>query len=252
MLALTAVFAVSCRQNADPVDFDTNKAYIYFSQPNPTTNAIEKFVDSISYSFALENPNLTEKVFAVPVSVSGVANGNDRRFTYRINPEKSSYDPALVEISEPVIRAGKFTDTLYVKVQKGAELRQTSMTLFLELVENEHFGAGHMANQTMKITFTNKLTQPTWWNTWRSVFGPFYPEVYELWIQIYYFGADPTLDLYNSSVPGPYYYWDRMPPSAVISWFPVTFMYIDVLRKYLEEHPVYPNGDTTQPRIYLP
>lgn len=95
------------------------------------------------------------------------------------------------------------------------------------------------------------LTEPTWWNTWRTAFGPFYKEVLQQWMQIYYLGADPSPHL-TEGTPGPVYYWNNMPSSATQSWYPVTYMYIGTLKKYFDENIVYPNGDTTKERILLP
>ena len=240
-----------CSKDKAVDTFDTGKTYIYFGTPNTAIRPVELYIDSISYSFAMDNPDLEEKTFAIPVKIAGDAIQQDRSFTYIITAESSNYDPALVSFSEPVIRSGKFTDTLFVTIKKGAALRTSIMSFSLQLKESNDFLIGNKYNEKLRIIFTNQLLEPKWWFTWRNQFGTFYPEVYERWIQIYYLGADPSPDLYTAA-PGPVYYWNNMPTSAISSWYPVTFMYVNYLKQYFIDHEVYPNGDQTQPRILLP
>lgn len=48
-------------------------------------------------------------------------------------------------------------------------------------------------------------------------------------------------------------YWDQMPYYAGYpSWYPSTFMFIGKLKQYFIDHEVYPDGDTSKPRITLP
>ncbi|QNR85154.1 DUF4843 domain-containing protein [Pedobacter riviphilus] len=241
----------SCKENDNLLDYDTSTSYIYFAQPNADKRSEEKWIDSISYSFALDVQGLKEKTIAIPLRVSGVATAQNRKVNYAVNYDKSKANFEILTFSDPIIRAGRFTDTLYMKIRNTSELNTRIMSVVLDLKDNDDFKVGNQSNRSIKISFTNQLLEPKWWKTWVKVFGPYKPEVYRLWIQLYQLGADPSPDLYGV-YPAPYYYWDNMPTFASASSFPVTYMYIDVLRKYLREHEVYPNGDTTQPRIYLP
>lgn len=241
----------SCKQNNDLIEFDTTQSYIYFALPNPTATAVEKFVDSVNYSFALDLPSPQEKRLAIPIKVIGNASPAERKYSYEIDPSQSYYEPSLVEISEPAIRGNAYEDSLYITLKNGAALKDTVMTLHLVMKENGNFKVGNIYNSKIKVKFTNKLLQPAWWTRWRTYLGDFTPEVFKLWIQIYYLGADPSPHLTNGT-PGPVYFWDNMPFSPSLTSYPITHMYIEVLRKYLIEHPTYPNGDVTQPRIYLP
>lgn len=251
VMLLLCGMITGCSKDKAVDTFDTGKTYIYFGEPNTANRPVELYIDSISYSFAMDNPDLEEKTFAIPVRIAGDAIQQDRDFSYSITAESSSYDPSLVSFSEPVIRAGKFTDTLYVTIKKGGALRTSIMSFTLQLKENSDFMIGNKYNEKLRIIFTNQLLEPKWWFTWRNQFGTFYPEVYERWIQIYYLGADPSPDLYTAA-PGPVYYWNNMPTAAMSSWYPVTFMYVNYLKQYFIDHEVHPNGDPALPRILLP
>ncbi|MGN6417022.1 MAG: DUF4843 domain-containing protein [Pseudobacter sp.] len=251
VIVSVATMLTGCSKDKTVDIFNTARSYIYFGVPNTAIRPVEVYIDSISYSFAMDNPDLEEKTFAIPVKIAGTSTEQDRRFTYSITAESSNYDPSLVSFSEPVIRSGKVSDTLYIKIKKGAALRNNIMQFTIQLKEDNEFLIGNKYNEKLRIIFTNQLLEPKWWFTWRNQFGTFYPEVYERWIQVYYLGADPSPDLYTAA-PGPVYYWNNMPTSATASWYPVTFMYVNFLKQYFIDNAVYPNGDQTLPRILLP
>ena len=251
MALLSIMLLTGCSKNQVLETFDTTKTYIYFGERNADNRSVELFTDSINYSFAIDNPDLTERVFAIPVKLTGETADKDRRYSFSIAANSSNFDASLVTFSEPVIKAGKFTDTLYVSIKKGAALRTNIMWFTIQLKETSDFLIGHKYNEKLRFIFTNQLQEPKWWFTWRNQFGTFYPEVYERWIQFYKLGADPSPDLITGA-PGPIYYWNNMPSSAISSWYPVTFMYVNYLKQYFIKNEVYPNGDHSLPRILLP
>lgn len=231
--------------------FDQEASYIYFGYPNPDALDRERFVDSIYYNFALdERLSLDEKVIAVPVRISGNSRPTKRIYALNIAPE-SSFSADLITLSNPVIAGSKYVDTLYITIKRGKELSRKTQKLVLALASNEGFKLGNVYNNHLKVTFEDNLVEPLWWDTWRDEFGPFYKEVFQKWMQIYYLGADQSPDL-QEGTPGPVYYWNNMPNSASALWYPVTFMYITVLKKYFEDNVVFPDGDTSKPRILLP
>lgn len=240
-----------CSDKNELITFNEDTSYVYFAYPSPVYRDKEKFLDSINYNFSLdEQLAITEKKIAIPVRCGGISADKPRTYDVQIASE-SSYSPELITISSPIIGAGKYVDTLYLTIRRGVELTQEKQTLVLTLRDNEEFRVGHNYNRSIKINFSDMLTEPTWWNTWRTAFGPFYKEVLQQWMQIYYLGADPSPHL-TEGTPGPVYYWNNMPSSATQSWYPVTYMYIGTLKKYFDENIVYPNGDTTKERILLP
>ncbi len=250
IIALFAIIFTGCKEN-DLIAFDTADSYVYFAYPNPDKRVQEKFLDSVYYSFATdENLTATEKQIKVPVNIGGLASNADRRFSFEILPT-SDYDPSLIQISDPVIPAGKNQDTLRITIKRGAELLTKEMTLILKMKPNNDFKVGHIYNQELKLVFNDILNQPTWWNTWSRYMGPFYKEVFQKWMQIYYLGADMSPHL-TDGTPGPVYYWNNMPSSTTASWYPITHMYIGVLKDYFQNNVVYPNGDSTKERILLP
>jgi len=250
-ICLIALLMFGCSQNADILNYENEKSYVYFAYPNPDLRAVQKYTDSIFYSFALdESIGITEKTLKIPIAISGLSSTQDRKFTLQI-ADKSDYDPNLITISEPIIQKGLYIDTLQVNIKRGEQLSTKEMTLILDIADNENFDIGNTFNKSLKIAFADILVQPSWWNTWITYFGDYQKEKYQKWIELYPLGADPSPEYFNN-IPGPYYYWNRMPSFVSTGIFTITIMYIEKLKKYFEDNVVYPNGDTTQPRILLP
>lgn len=250
VFVLACFTLIGCKEN-DLIEFGSEDAYISFALSDMSNRPKERFLDSTYYSFSTDTAlNIREKTLAIPVAISGVASSGNRNFSYEVAAE-SDYDASIVSISEPVIAAGKYVDTLFINIKRSEQLKEKEMTLILKLKESESFKVGHQYNSKLKIVFSDVLVEPSWWVRWVSVLGPYYKEVYQKWMQIYYLGADMSPDI-ETDEPGPVYYWDNMPFSPNASWSPITFMYISVLKQYFEENVVYPNGDTTKDRILLP
>ncbi|WP_149527305.1 DUF4843 domain-containing protein [Sphingobacterium hotanense] len=250
IITIACMFFCGCKEN-DLVEFSADDSFISFALPDLSNRPKERFLDSVYYSFATDTAiGLQEKTIAIPIAIGGVAKHEARNYSYEIN-QNSDYDRALIEISEPTIAAERYVDTLYVKIKRAKELGEKEMVLILNLKDNENFKVGHQYNSELKIVFSDIMIQPTWWNAWSRVLGPFYKEVMQKWMQIYYLGADMSPHL-TTNEPGPVYYWNNMPSSANPSWYPITFMYIEVMKNYFQENVIYPDGDTSKERILLP
>ncbi|MFD2554334.1 DUF4843 domain-containing protein [Sphingobacterium tabacisoli] len=242
---------VACKDSHNMLEFDIADSYVYFALPDDNTKSVERYIDSTYYSFSLdENITITEKVLKIPVHIGGAAADKDRMYALVVDGA-SQYDPDMIKLTSPVIKAGKYNDTLYVTVKRDPYLLTNQMVLHLGLQANDDFKVGNVHNSTMKIVVDDILREPKWWNTWKNYFGPFKKEVFQKWMQLYYLGADPSPELGGNN-PGPFYYWDNMPSYANADSYPVTFNYITILKQFFENNVVYPNGDTTQERILLP
>jgi len=239
-----------CKENI-LIDYDTSASYVYFAYPNSNKRSVEKYTDSLYYSFAAdEDLTLTEKTIKIPMKIAGLSASENRSFKYVIS-DSSDYDESLISISEPMIAGNKYEDTLLLKIKRAPILSEKEMMIKLDIESNENFIKGHQYNQSIKLVFSDILVEPTWWNTWRRYFGPFHKEIFQKWMQIYYLGADKSPHL-TEGTPGPIYYWNNMPSSATATWYPITFMYMGILKDYFANNVVYPNGDSSQERILLP
>ncbi len=259
---ITAIFGLlllivqSCKENADLMMFDVTKSYIYFAVPKVPQGGFntEYYLDSLNYSFAMDNDeDNNEELLEIPIKVAGKASNMDREVKFEVLSEESNMDMSLVHIGNATIPANKLEGKISIRVKNDESLKLGRYNLYLGLKENENFKIGNDFNKKLRVIISDQLIQPSWWSRWSSVLGPYYFEVYQKWIQIYYLGVDPTPDFYSPELnPGPWYYWDRMPIQANQSLYPITYMYARVLKQYFADNEVYPNGDTSKPRILLP
>lgn len=239
-IGLISVLLYGCEQNNAITLYDTDDAYVHFAYPNPDNSSVERYTDSIFVNFSLLSQlYVDETVIKIPVNITGTPSGQDREYTVVISPD-SEYDPNLITLSDAIIHANKYVDTLEVTIKNDEMLSSSIMELRLELMDNQNFEAGNLFNQTFKISFSNQLLKPIWWDTWQRYFGIYYKEVYQAWIQLYQEGLDPNG-----------YYWNNMPPADPV-FYPVTFMYLEQLKTFFKENVVYPENDPTRLPISLP
>ena len=243
------VCCFSC-QKKDIMSYDTEQCFIDFGTPIIQGRTMQGSLDSLYFSFGMLPDNVEEVKIALPIRLIGQVSPKDRSFQVRIHAVKGSIDPNLVDFSEPLIRAGRLDDTLLVSVKRDADMHDNIGVLVLDLIENSSFKLGRDGYTSCRFFMTERLLEPNWWKTWEDFFGPFYQEVYKKWMELYVPGVDPTPTFYVLDKPN--FYWDNMPGVTNKLFYPVTFMYIDLLKSYFEQHEVYPDGDRTIPRITLP
>lgn len=246
---LLSLLVVSCDKDIDKFDNSTN--YIYFGVPfvkDQFGRDTKTRVDSMAHSFALEDVNISTYTFKIPVNTIGLPASEDRSYTVKVvneatNATAEDWDAST--IAGRKIEKGTLSDTIALTVNKSDILSKEWRHIVLKLEANENFQLGPDTLRSIKVAFTNIITEPDWWKNWKGYFGEFNREVYTKWIEIYYLGADP-----NTDDNGNQYYWDNMPEYAY--WAESTKIFVQILKVYFLEHEVYPDGDTTKPRILLP
>lgn len=253
LLLLGGVAVAACDEK-DIDQFDADRHLIYIDIPyelDAFGHETTRRADSICYSFALDGPEVTDTIIPVVIKVSSLPADHDR--PYRIGlvdgqttATSADWDAGILE--NRCIKAGALTDTLKIPIRRNENLRQHWVQLRLRLSPNEEFQLGYSNLHEVKVSFSDILNMPSWWPRWESVFGEFVREKYQKWIEIYPLGADQTLSFEN----GEPLYWDNMPATPVADWYPILFMHVRILRDYFIEHEVYPDGDTSRPRITIP
>ena len=255
-LCLIGMVQVACDQDIDGFDNSTN--YIYFDLPFQLDQYGRKTterVDSLVYSFAMDDPSVTSYTFKIPVNSVGLKTETDRHYKVVVNEKKTTatgtdWDMSVIE--KAVIQSGTLRDTLEVKVNRTPILKKESRTITLYIENNENFQVGASELLAAKLVFSDILQAPSWWPSWERYFGVFVREKYAKWQEIYFYGADPNVEKWGPN-PGKLLYWVQMPYYAGYpSWYPSTFMFISKLKQYFIDHEVYPDGDTSKPRITLP
>ena len=156
-------------------------------------------------------------------------------------------------IENQVIESGSMTSTLKVPVFR-ANVGEEARIITLRLVSNDNFSVGYENLLKAKLTFSDILNPPSWWQDWKTVFGEFCREKYVKWMELYYLGADPNVEpvSYAPTYNQPLWYGNMPYLGNDPRIYPSTFMFIKTLKKYFEENEVYPDGDTSKPRISIP
>lgn len=254
LMLLCMLFVMASCSEKDIDSFDTNTSYIYFDVPyilntDGTESSFRQ--DSISYSFALDPEEVRDTTIKVVVKIIGMAVDYDRPYSLEVISDQTTatsaeWNPDIIKNRS--IKAGELTDTIRIDIKRTEPLQDKWMQVSLRLLPNDNFAIGYDNLKEVKVSFSDILAKPDWWDTWMSMgwMGNYYPEVYRKWIEIYYLGADPNT--YN----GEPLYWNNMPPYPSASWYPVLSMYYQQLKLYFEENDIYPNGDTSLPPIKLP
>lgn len=250
IFGISLFFFCSCQQKDAIAPYDVAKSYVYFGTPRFNLGSYTEQLDSLVFSFAFEADSLRKKTLAFPVQLIGQKKDYDRAIGFRIRADQTTLPDSLLTVISPVMRAGRFQDTLFIQLGRNTFLRKGQYHLVGELYSTDTFDPGGANATRFHVVITDQLSEPSWWINWRNIFGEYKKEVFKKWIEIYYPGVDPTPPL--TEFDHPHFAWDNMPFYPFAEYYPVTFFYIDRLKRYFEEHVVYPDGDTTKPRILLP
>lgn len=252
LLIVVALSLGACKKT-NIESFDTNTSYIYIDTPflkddygRVTKERLKEYV----YSFAFEEPEVTTYTFKVPVSIVGTPSEVDRRYKIEVVKEKTTAtaeDWDANSVSEVFIKKGEVVSPLEVTVKRHRELKEEERVIVLRVLENENFAVGDGDLLEIPLKFSDLLNEPSWWPSYLAYFGPYQREIYIQWREIYYLGADSEVG--DNGQP---LYWDNMPTPFISSWYPTLKMYMQILKQYFIDNEVYPDGDTSKPRILLP
>ena len=152
-LCLIGMVQVACDQDIDGFDNSTN--YIYFDLPFQLDQYGRKTterVDSLVYSFAMDDPSVTSYTFKIPVNSVGLKTETDRHYKVVVNEKKTTatgtdWDMSVIE--KAVIQSGTLRDTLEVKVNRTPILKKESRTITLYIENNENEKALDYINEVI-------------------------------------------------------------------------------------------------------
>lgn len=252
LLIIVGISLISCR-TTEIESFDTGTSYIYIDTPflkddlgRTTKERLKEYV----YSFAFDVNEVSTHTFEIPVSIIGTPSNEDRQYKIEIVEDKTT---ATAEdwdenfISKVFIKKGEVVTPLKITVKRHSKLKEEARVIVLRVSNNENFSTGDKDLLEIKLNISEILNEPSWWKYYLKYFGPFYREIYIQWKEIYYLGADTKIDS-----NGILYHWNNMPTYFNSDWYPTLTMYMQILKQYFIDNEVYPDGDTSKPRILLP
>lgn len=247
-LSLLLIFLSCKKQEQLPLEEHLN--FVHFNIPEINAGSISKRLDSLDFSFVHEAAGMKTKIMAIPLSLVGQKKSFNRAINVAVDPSETNISPDWIEIQKPMMAADRFTDTLFVKIARDQSMKQKIYSLTLRISDNEFFSAGQIEKSKIKILISDQLLKPYWWQNWVEFFGDYHPEVYQQWIKIYKIGLDKTVPMNIGDQPN--FAWNNMPAFPIQIQYPITFFYISELKEHFEKNVIYPNNDSSKPRIKLP
>lgn len=138
--------------------------------------------DSVVFSFAEFNSNVTEGEVVINMNIAGNVANVDREVNIVVREQGTTALPAEYELPNPLIMpAGQVKASFVVKVKRTPRLQSALATLVLEVLPNEHFKPGVFTpvntiiasnllpavvnfGPTFKIVWTDTYTKPATWD----------------------------------------------------------------------------------------
>lgn len=137
--------------------------YIYFTKES---------TDSTIFSFAYDKTLNTGEV-ALKLNIVSKLEARDRVFKVHFVPEKSTAKEGVhfeLLTKEQLIVANDSIGFFKLEVKRG-DLANNSVTAVFELEESQDFKVGLKSNSQARVTISNQLNRPAWWDSWHETNG---------------------------------------------------------------------------------
>ncbi|MCM0668121.1 DUF4843 domain-containing protein [Flavobacterium tyrosinilyticum] len=232
------LFSLFGLTSCDKEEIETYKATnnIYFPLAVFPAYNNAPLIDSTGFSFSFDKSNVTGRIYSIPVQVQGAVSDVDRQIKVSVDPSSTAILGTHFSLPENIVlHAGREIDSIPVRVNRTLDLKDKSVTLVLNLEENEFFTVNMKDRITnvltqkkihytrFKLTFTDKLMQPI---GWQAVFGVFTAKKFFLMCEL--MNLDPEMFNQAQGSPG-------------LS-IPETLYYASFMKRYLADQKA--NGNT--------
>jgi hypothetical protein len=189
---------------------------IYFNYSTGTDPI--RYADSTVVTFAFNNADVKDTTIRIPVVVTGVVSDHDR--TYAIMTDAGTSAVSNTDYILPssfTIAAGKTSDTLLIRLNRTAVLKDTSRVLRLRLKATDNFqtriqyrsGSYYdisyiapgdtISVQTFKVIVSDRLEAGPYWSEYHYYFGEFSEKKVRLMNQLTGMPLDFwSVDMYSS------------------------------------------------------
>jgi hypothetical protein len=197
---LSVAFALTVFSCQKKMETWSGQETIYFKNAQPDGSAVP--ADSIANTFAFSQPNVTSMLVPVPVAIMGTPSSVDRSYKVTIldSSTAATNKQFAFQNSSFTIKAGKITDTIWVKFMRTPEMQTQVLSLYLRLDANENFipnladnldvnGNITVHKSIISLKISDILTKPTYWID--GYFGTFSRKKLLLICNIN--GVDPSL-----------------------------------------------------------
>jgi len=186
LAAAVPVLLFACKKEGlHTWDAGNNIYFNYKTGVDTSRGQLGFVVDSVYFTFAYSAESVTDTLFPIPVAVTGAPAGSNRTYKVVVDSGATAIEGKHYSWPPLVIRAGRVTDTLFMRFNRTADLRQGTVKMRLHLVPNENFGTDihrmpeHSYTDTIniiqfRITLSDILTAGDDWDSYYAdYFGTF-------------------------------------------------------------------------------
>lgn len=217
--------SIGCSESEKDVMFDSSFSSICFSTDSIADSQLAHSDSIVTFSFAMQDPSMTEYTAMIPVMVTGMPVAYDRTFSIRVDEAQSTAKEGtnFAAISSSyTMPAGKVCTLIPVKLYRTKDIQDGYKEIRLLSLQSEDFPSLMIEEKTaLRLRITDLLTKPDWWDAWDGWFGKYSRAKYQQWLIVY--GQEAL----SSEGPGTGYAWSA--PEVAYS--------LSIVREYFEEHP---------------
>lgn len=249
LMAVVLLSLYSCKEeyylfnDVKRIQFGPESSYIY----NPSFNLADT---TKNFTFYYEEPSKAQDTVFFDIYAIGGTSKTDRAFKLEQVAVagvdnavagvhyKAFTDPSVVD--KYVIKGGSVHTRVPVVLLRDGSLKSTTVTLKLQVADNENFELGEKNNIWRKIVFTDRLSQPT---SWDATFSNYYFGKYSVVKHAFFIEHtgqkwDEAFFVYLKANMGEIAYWKAELKMALIS--------------YNNDHPDSPLKDENGDLVTLP
>ena len=190
----------ACSEN-ERIDYTLNDR-IYFYETEQTVT-IENIIRERNYTFSLKPSSLMQDTMKVKVRVMGRTANRERHFrAVAVADSTTAQSPLHYELLEGIIPAGQYEGFLPVLIKRTDDTKDKSVTLYLQLVDNDDFTTGNPDMLNFRLSWADMLMKP---DHWPYYFGRYSTNKYRFAIDVLGITDWPQATRFNNgSEPGLY------------------------------------------------
>ncbi|TCC98160.1 DUF4843 domain-containing protein [Pedobacter psychroterrae] len=131
-------------------------------------------VDSTVFTFATVPVNVVKDTINVEYRIIGTAAAQDR--TIKLEPRAgATAKPGYhYSVGPAVVKANEYSAIVPIYVYRKVGLKDSTVTVILDIKENEDFKLGYLGRLRYKLSISDILSKPTIWDSaWAPYFGSY-------------------------------------------------------------------------------
>lgn len=223
--AAVLLSAAGCSEAEKEVMFDSTFSSVCFSTDSITDKQLTYKDSVVTFSFAMQSPDMTEYTAMLPVMVTGMPAARERTFSVAVDAGQSTAQAGVnfeALAASYTMPAGKVLTYIPVRMLRTKDIQDGYKEVRLVTQRNSDFPDLMIEEKTaLRLRITDLLTKPDWWDAWDRWFGKYSRAKYQQWLLIY--GQEAL----NTDGPGTGYAWSA----------PEVAYNLGLLRDYFNENP---------------